>query len=65
VYLCLCNNVRESDIEKYHLIGKNCGICLKNAQKPILKAIKNNRERDIRERQRDKNGDKLGQMSGH
>lgn len=28
MYLCICNNVKEGEIEKYHLIGTNCGKCI-------------------------------------
>ena len=26
--LCICNQVREADAERYHLIGTNCGRCI-------------------------------------
>jgi len=25
--LCICNNVRQGDYDRYHLIGTNCGRC--------------------------------------
>lgn len=28
MYICLCNNVKEGQTDKYHLIGTNCGKCL-------------------------------------
>ena len=28
MYLCICNNVREQDKDKYHLIGTQCGKCV-------------------------------------
>jgi len=27
MYLCVCNNVKTGDTDKYHLIGTNCGKC--------------------------------------
>ena len=27
--LCICNNVRQKDKDRYHLIGTNCGKCIK------------------------------------
>jgi len=29
MYLCICNNVKEGDLERYHLIGTSCGRCKK------------------------------------
>jgi len=28
VYVCICNSIREGELDKYHLIGTNCGSCL-------------------------------------
>jgi len=27
MYLCICNAVKQGDIDRYHLIGTNCGKC--------------------------------------
>ncbi len=35
MYLCICHAVKESDVDRYYLIGTKCGICIKN------KCIKN------------------------
>lgn len=29
MYICICNAVKESEYDRYHLIGNNCGKCLK------------------------------------
>ena len=28
MYVCICNSIREGELDKYHLIGTNCGSCL-------------------------------------
>lgn len=29
MYKCICHAVKESDVDRYHLIGTKCGKCLK------------------------------------
>jgi hypothetical protein len=31
--LCICNGVRSSDLDRYHLIGTRCGRCIDERKK--------------------------------
>lgn len=35
MYLCICNDVKSGDVDKYHLIGNDCGRC-KRGTYPIV-----------------------------
>lgn len=39
MYLCICNNVREGDTEKYHLIGTNCGKCISDGGEQVRQVL--------------------------
>ena len=40
MYLCICHAVRESDYARYHLIGTNCGKCIKECNYELFKESK-------------------------
>jgi bacterioferritin-associated ferredoxin len=33
MYLCICNNVKQGEHDKYDLIGTRCGKCIMNIEK--------------------------------
>jgi bacterioferritin-associated ferredoxin len=33
MYLCICNAVKQGEVDKYHLIGTKCGKCVENCPK--------------------------------
>lgn len=39
MYLCICHAVKESESDRYHLIGTGCGTCIKKgAEAPRVPA---------------------------
>jgi bacterioferritin-associated ferredoxin len=37
MFKCICHNVRDGDVDRYHLIGTKCGKCL---ECPMSKKMK-------------------------
>ena len=37
MFKCICHNVRDGDVDRYHLIGTKCGKCL---ERPMSKKMK-------------------------
>jgi bacterioferritin-associated ferredoxin len=41
MYLCICNAVKQGDVDRYHLIGTKCGKCVEKCSKNGQPQLKN------------------------
>lgn len=44
MYLCICHAVKESESDRYHLIGTGCGTCIKMGTEYTFMSIKKGAE---------------------
>jgi len=36
MYICICNEIKETDQSKYHLIGTKCGKCVSDGDDQVF-----------------------------